>query len=117
MARLLGRVLLLSVRLAVKLRAAGYWTLVYGCCGLCALVALLRLCWNVLMRPTATFRWTVRESPPPCLNDTSLGTHCYVRIKVRARARPRARAEGTLQETQHRHSSLFFFPYSSYSTH
>lgn len=85
MARLLGRVLLLSVRLAVKLRAAGYWTLIYGCCGLCAVLALLRLCWNVLMRPTATFRWTVRETPPPCLNDTSLGTHCYVRIKVSAR--------------------------------
>ncbi|TVK90588.1 Epoxide hydrolase 4 [Bagarius yarrelli] len=81
MARLLSRVLLLSVRLAVKLRAAGYWTLIYGCCGLCALLALFRLCWNVLMRPTATFQWTVRETSPPCLNDTSLGTHCFVKIK------------------------------------
>lgn len=95
MARLLGRVLLMSVRLAVKLRAAGYWALIYGCCGLCALLALLRLCWNVLMRPTATFRWTVRETPPPCLNDTSLGTHCYVRIKVSARD-----VRGTRKETK-----------------
>lgn len=97
MARLFGRVLLLSVRLAVKLRVAGYWGLIYSCSGLCALLALLRLCWNILMRPTATFRWTVRETPPPCLNDTSLGTHCYVRIKVSARG-----FQGTRQEAQHR---------------
>ncbi|RVE55398.1 hypothetical protein OJAV_G00236720 [Oryzias javanicus] len=33
------------------------------------------------LKATATFQWVIRESPPACLNDTSLGTHCYVRIK------------------------------------
>ncbi|KAJ3599041.1 hypothetical protein NHX12_033004 [Muraenolepis orangiensis] len=67
--------------LPLRLRAAGYWSLVYGYCLLCAAVALLKLWWSVFIRPSATFQWGVRDTPPACLNDTSLGTHCYVRIK------------------------------------
>lgn len=71
--------------LGLRLRLLGFWLLVYGYCGLCAAAALLRLGWSFVMRPSGTFRWTPRDCPPPCLSDTSLGTHCYVRIKVTAR--------------------------------
>ncbi|KAL1022640.1 hypothetical protein UPYG_G00030380 [Umbra pygmaea] len=51
-------------------------------CSVVALaVALLKLWWNIILRPSTTFQWGIRETPPACLNDTSLGTHCYVRIK------------------------------------
>uniref|UniRef100_A0A1A8B4X9 Epoxide hydrolase 4 n=1 Tax=Nothobranchius furzeri TaxID=105023 RepID=A0A1A8B4X9_NOTFU len=81
MARVLHNLLLFVTRLALRIRLVGYWSLVYGYCALCAAVALLKLWWSVVLRPTATFQWVVRETPPACLNDTSLGTHCYVRIK------------------------------------
>ncbi|XP_043097362.1 epoxide hydrolase 4 isoform X2 [Puntigrus tetrazona] len=81
MARLLHNLLLLTVGLTLKIRVMGYWSLVYGYCALCTGVALLKLGWNIILRPSTTFQWTVRETPPACLNDTSLGTHCYVRIK------------------------------------
>ncbi|XP_019748679.1 epoxide hydrolase 4 [Hippocampus comes] len=71
----------LLVRLALRLRLCAYWSLVGAFCALCGAAALLRLCWSAIARPTATFRWTPREAPPACLHDTSLGTHCYVRIK------------------------------------
>lgn len=83
MARLLHNLLLLTVGLTMKIRLVGYWSLVYGYCALCTVVALLKLGWNIILRPSKTFQWTIRETPPACLNDTSLGTHCYVRIKVR----------------------------------
>ncbi|XP_036969432.1 uncharacterized protein ephx4 isoform X1 [Acanthopagrus latus] len=81
MARVLHNLLLFLIRLALKIRVLGYWSLIYGYCALCTVVALLKLCWNIVLRPTATFQWAIRETPPACLNDTSLGTHCYVRIK------------------------------------
>ncbi|XP_048055560.1 epoxide hydrolase 4 isoform X3 [Megalobrama amblycephala] len=81
MARLLHNLLLLTVALTLKIRVMGYWSLIYGYCALCTGVALLKLGWNIILRPSTTFQWTVRETPPACLNDTSLGTHCYVRIK------------------------------------
>ncbi|XP_051568949.1 epoxide hydrolase 4-like isoform X2 [Myxocyprinus asiaticus] len=81
MARLLHNLLLLTVGLTLKIRVMGYWSLIYGYCALCTGVALLKLGWNIILRPSTTFQWTVRETPPACLNDTSLGTHCYVRIK------------------------------------
>ncbi|KAG7271355.1 hypothetical protein CRUP_006847 [Coryphaenoides rupestris] len=70
-----------AARLSLRLRALGYWSLVYGGCLLCAAAALLKLCWSLALRPAATLRWAVRDAPPACLHDTSLGTHCYVRIK------------------------------------
>ncbi|XP_016118106.1 epoxide hydrolase 4-like [Sinocyclocheilus grahami] len=81
MARLLHNLLLLTVGLTLKIRVMGYWSLIYGYCALCTGVALLKLGWNIILRPSTTFQWTVRETPPACLNDTSLGTHCYVKIK------------------------------------
>uniref|UniRef100_A0A1A8L4R7 Epoxide hydrolase 4 n=1 Tax=Nothobranchius pienaari TaxID=704102 RepID=A0A1A8L4R7_9TELE len=81
MARVLHNLLLFVMRLALRIRLVGYWSLVYGYCALCSAVALLKLWWSIVLRPTATFQWVVRETPPACLNDTSLGTHCYVRIK------------------------------------
>lgn len=83
MARVLHNLLLFLIRLAQKIRVLGYWSLIYGYCALCTIVALLKLWWNIILRPTTTFQWVIRETPPACLNDTSLGTHCYVRIKVR----------------------------------
>lgn len=83
MARVLHNLFFCLIRLALKIRLWGYWSLIYGYCALCAVVALLKLWWSIVLRPTATFQWVIRESPPACLNDTSLGTHCYVRIKVR----------------------------------
>ncbi|XP_040589397.1 epoxide hydrolase 4 isoform X2 [Mesocricetus auratus] len=68
-------------RLVPALRALLYWSLVYGYCGLCASVHLLKLLWSIGKAPAQTFRRTARANPPACLNDPSLGTHCYVRIK------------------------------------
>lgn len=85
MARVLNNLLLFTIRLTLKIRVLGYWSLIYGYCALCTAVALLKLWWNIILRPSTTFQWGIRETPPACLNDTSLGTHCYVRIKVRHR--------------------------------
>lgn len=68
----------------VAARALLFWALVYSYCGVCACIAGLRLLWSIGRRPGETFRWVMRENPPACLNDPSLGTHCYVRIKVKA---------------------------------
>lgn len=73
-------------RLLPALRALIYWSLVYGYCGLCASVHLLKLLWSIGRAPAQTFRRAARANPPACLNDPSLGTHCYVRIKVKAGA-------------------------------
>ncbi|CDQ74990.1 unnamed protein product [Oncorhynchus mykiss] len=81
MARVLNNLLLFTIRLTLKIRVLGYWSLIYGYCALCTAVALLKLWWSIILRPSATFQWGIRETPPACLNDTSLGTHCYVRIK------------------------------------
>lgn len=67
-------------RVMVAARALLFWALVYSYCGLCACIAGLRLLWSIGRRPGETFRRVVRENPPACLNDPSLGTHCYVRI-------------------------------------
>lgn len=73
-------------RLMVAIRSLLFWSLVYCYCGLCAAVHLLKLLWSIGTGPAQTFRRVAREHPPACLNDPSLGTHCYVRIKVKAGA-------------------------------
>lgn len=75
-------------RLMVTIRSLLFWCLVYFYCGLCASIYLLKLLWSICKGPTQTFRRVAREHPPACLNDPSLGTHCYVRIKVKAGAGP-----------------------------
>lgn len=119
MARLLHNLLLLTVSLTLKIRVMGYWSLIYGYCALCTGVALLKLGWNIILRPSTTFQWTVRETPPACLNDTSLGTHCYVRIKVRHLVRKWM--HDSMKECLHKHNfalrcfsqDFFFFFYCS----
>ncbi|XP_041133229.1 epoxide hydrolase 4-like isoform X2 [Polyodon spathula] len=81
MARLLRNVLLFTVRVTLKIRVLGFWALVYSCCAFYTCIVLLKLLWSIIRRPLKTFQWVIRETPPACLNDTSLGTHCYVRIK------------------------------------
>lgn len=66
----------------VRIKAVLFWALVHSYCGLCACIELLKLLWSLGTRPGKTFQWLVRENPPGCLSDPSLGTHCYVRIKV-----------------------------------
>ncbi|OWK04700.1 EPHX4, partial [Cervus elaphus hippelaphus] len=68
-------------RLMVTIRSLLFWCLIYFYCGLCASIYLLKLLWSIGKGPTQTFRRVAREHPPACLNDPSLGTHCYVRIK------------------------------------
>lgn len=82
-------------RLLPALRALLYWSLVYGYCGLCASVHLLKLLWSIGRAPAQTFRRAARANPPACLNDPSLGTHCYVRIKVKAGAGLETGGRGT----------------------
>ncbi|KAL7984926.1 hypothetical protein Chor_003496 [Crotalus horridus] len=65
----------------VRIKAVLFWALVHSYCGLCACIELLKLLWSLGTRPGKTFQWLVRENPPGCLSDPSLGTHCYVRIK------------------------------------
>lgn len=74
--------LCIADRLMVAIKSLLFWALVYSYCGLCAFVELLKLLWRLGTRPGKTFQWLIRENPPGCLNDPSLGTHCYVRIKV-----------------------------------
>lgn len=81
-------------RLLLTIRSLLFWSLVYGYCGLCASVYLLKLLCSIGKGPVQTFRRGAREHPPRCLNDPSLGTHCYVRIKVKAGA-GRAGSGGT----------------------
>ncbi len=107
MARLLHNLLLLTVGLTLKIRVMGYWTLIYGYCALCTGVALLKLGWNIILRPSTTFQWTVRETPPRvpewhvlgnpllCSNqgkrsveyrrmvDSSLSKHLYLNMTLR----------------------------------
>ncbi|KAK9404071.1 epoxide hydrolase 4 [Crotalus adamanteus] len=71
----------ISARLMVRIKAVLFWALVHSYCGLCACIELLKLLWSLGTRPGKTFQWLVRENPPGCLSDPSLGTHCYVRIK------------------------------------
>lgn len=73
-------------RLMLTLRSLLFWSLVYCYCGLCASIHLLKLLWSLGKGPAQTFRRPAREHPPACLSDSSLGTHCYVRIKVKGRA-------------------------------
>ncbi|KAM5321925.1 epoxide hydrolase 4 [Glossophaga mutica] len=68
-------------RLMVTIRSLLFWSLIYCYCGLCASIYLLKLLWSIGKAPAQTFRRVAREHPPPCWNDPSLGTHCYVRIK------------------------------------
>nr|XP_033771161.1 epoxide hydrolase 4 [Geotrypetes seraphini] len=81
MAQLFDDLQLILSRLVVKIRAFGFWALVYSYCGICASVAVLKLLWSIGRRPTQAFQCKIREHPPACLNDPSLGTHCYVKIK------------------------------------
>ncbi|XP_048208116.1 epoxide hydrolase 4 [Perognathus longimembris pacificus] len=67
--------------LGAAMRSLLFWALVYGYCGLCAAIHLLKLLWSIGRGPARTFRRAAREQPPACLSDPSLGTHCYVRIK------------------------------------
>ncbi|KAK6484325.1 epoxide hydrolase 4 [Huso huso] len=81
MARLLRNLLLFTVRVTLKIRVLGFWALVYSYCAFYTCIVLLKLLWSIIIRPLKTFQWVIRENAPACLNDTSLGTHCYVRIK------------------------------------
>ncbi|KAK2508681.1 hypothetical protein MC885_009501, partial [Smutsia gigantea] len=69
------------LRLRVAVRSLLFWSLVYCYGGLCASIYLLKLLWSIGKGPAQTFRRVAREHPPACLNEPSLGTHCYVRIK------------------------------------
>ncbi|XP_067892456.1 epoxide hydrolase 4 [Heterodontus francisci] len=73
--------LMFTTRLLVKTKNLLFWALAYSFCGLCACLVSLKLLWHIIRNPAETFQWIVRETLPACLNDTSLGTHCYVRIK------------------------------------
>uniref|UniRef100_A0A674ISU8 Epoxide hydrolase 4 n=1 Tax=Terrapene triunguis TaxID=2587831 RepID=A0A674ISU8_9SAUR len=65
----------------VTVRALLFWALVYSYCAICACIELLKLLWSIGRSPGKTFQRIIRENPPACLSDPSLGTHCYVRIK------------------------------------
>lgn len=93
MARMFQSLLVFTGRVAHGVRVAGFWSLIYGYCLLCSLVALFKLWWSLVLRPTTTLQWHVRDCPPACLCDTSLGTHCYVRIKVRQQNVTRCRLQ------------------------
>ncbi|XP_078264335.1 epoxide hydrolase 4 isoform X2 [Rhinoraja longicauda] len=73
--------LMFITRVIGKIKNLLFWALAYSFCGLCACLVLLKLLWHIIRKPAESFQWTERETLPACLNDTSLGTHCYVRIK------------------------------------
>ncbi|XP_055497375.1 epoxide hydrolase 4 [Leucoraja erinacea] len=73
--------LMFLTRVTGKIKNLLFWALAYSFCGFCACLVLLKLLWHIIRKPAESFQWTERETLPACLNDTSLGTHCYVRIK------------------------------------
>ncbi|XP_006001130.1 epoxide hydrolase 4 [Latimeria chalumnae] len=81
MARLLDHFFMSITRLLLKVGAFGFWSLIYSYCGIYTSFMLFKLLWSIITKRSKTFQWIIRENPPACLNDMSLGTHCYVRIK------------------------------------
>ncbi|XP_051898033.1 epoxide hydrolase 4 isoform X2 [Pristis pectinata] len=81
MATLSSRLLVLPSRLALAARAAVYWLAVHTITAVACGMFLLRTAWLVVRRRRRAFEWRVRESPPACLSDPSLGTHGFVRLK------------------------------------
>ncbi|XP_062891965.1 epoxide hydrolase 4-like [Mobula hypostoma] len=81
MATLSARLLVLPSRMALAASAAVYWLAVYTMITVAGVMFVLRMAWVVVRKRRRAFEWRVRESPPACLNDASLGTHCFVRLK------------------------------------
>ncbi|XP_067829246.1 epoxide hydrolase 4-like [Heptranchias perlo] len=81
MAKLSSRLLVLPSRMALAAGSVCYWLLVYTLTALASSLVLLRIAWVVVRKRGRAFEWRPRETPPACLSDPSLGTHCYVRIK------------------------------------
>ncbi|XP_048477458.1 epoxide hydrolase 4-like, partial [Rhincodon typus] len=81
MAKLGSRLLVLPSRVALAVLAATYWATVYTLTALAGGLFLLRMAWVVIRRRGRAFKWRCRETPPACLSDPSLGSHCFVRVK------------------------------------
>ncbi|XP_055520083.1 epoxide hydrolase 4-like [Leucoraja erinacea] len=81
MATLRSRLLLLPSRAALAARAALSWLAVRTLTAVICAVVLLRAAVVVVRKRRRAFEWRVRESPPACLSDPSLGTHGFVRLK------------------------------------
>ncbi|XP_036409770.1 epoxide hydrolase 4-like [Megalops cyprinoides] len=81
MARLAYNFCPFTVGLMRKVKVVSYWFLIFSFFGLHTAIMLLKFFGNAIRRPSETFKWRIRETPPACLNDSSLGTHCYVRLK------------------------------------
>ncbi|XP_069783414.1 epoxide hydrolase 4-like [Narcine bancroftii] len=81
MATLQSRLLVLPSRLALAARTAVYWLAIHALTAAACVAFLLRAAWLVAKRRRRAFERRVRESPPACLSDPSLGTHGFVRLK------------------------------------
>ncbi|GCB61508.1 hypothetical protein scyTo_0007063 [Scyliorhinus torazame] len=81
MAKLASRLLVLPSRLALAAGAAAYWTAIYTLTVLASSVFVLQMAWAAVRKRGRAFEWRPRDSPPACLSDPSLGTHCFVRVK------------------------------------
>ncbi|XP_059848007.1 epoxide hydrolase 4 isoform X1 [Hypanus sabinus] len=81
MATLTSRLIVLPSRVALAAGAAVYWLAVHTMITVACIMFLLKAAWVVVRKRRQAFEWRVRESPPACLNDPSLGAHCFVRLK------------------------------------
>ncbi|XP_058863088.1 epoxide hydrolase 4-like isoform X1 [Acipenser ruthenus] len=81
MRSLWSAVLLFPLRVVLRLASLSYWTLVYGTSALTAGLVLAVLAWRAVWNPRRTLYWRVRQERPACLQEPSLGEHCYVRAK------------------------------------
>ncbi|XP_006006058.1 epoxide hydrolase 4 isoform X2 [Latimeria chalumnae] len=81
MANFLPGLLLVLTRLVLWFCSLFCWVGMFSVTCLATGLTLLNVAWLVVRKPVAAFRWQVREKPPACLSDPSLGTRCYVRMK------------------------------------
>ncbi|XP_039626327.1 epoxide hydrolase 4 isoform X1 [Polypterus senegalus] len=81
MFRLFAALLLLPTRVALRLVSWSYWSVTYGTCSITSCMVLVGMVWRTVFNPRKTLYWRVRRKPPACLEDPSLGSHYYIRMK------------------------------------
>lgn len=88
MPELVVTALLAPSRLTLKLLRAFMWTLVFSAALVAAAVYGCIALTNVLCRPRRGCCGRPRRTRPACLNDPTLGEHCFLTLEVSARGVP-----------------------------
>lgn len=77
-----GRLLLMPTQLVLRVQSVCVRGILFALALLAAYLALLRMAWGTLRHPRAALkRPHVRTQPPPCLSDSTLGEHAFLRVR------------------------------------